>query len=160
VRGEVLVEVLTDVLDRFDVGKEVLLDRSGEEPRRMRIASRRRHERGLLLGFEGVPDRDGAERIKGASLVAERAGSLPAPEGSYYYYELLGCRCRDRGHGDLGEVVDLIEDGGGLLLVVGDQRRELLVPFVEPFLKRVDTAEGLILLELPEGLVETCGSGC
>jgi 16S rRNA processing protein RimM len=81
----------------------------------------------------------------------------PAEPGTYYYFELLGCRCNDGGQ-DLGEVVDLVEDGGGLLLIVahGDQR--IPVPFVERFLRGVDVVGKRIDLELPPGLLETCAS--
>jgi ribosomal 30S subunit maturation factor RimM len=55
-------------------------------------------------------------------------------------------------------VVDLVEDGGGLLLVVAGEGRRVPVPFVERFLVRVDVAARRIEVSLPEGLVEACAS--
>ena len=57
-----------------------------------------------------------------AALEVERSAVPAAPPGTYYHYELLGCRCFDGGR-ELGEVVDLAEDGGGLLLIVADGER-------------------------------------
>ncbi len=62
------------------------------------------------------------------------------------------------GHGELGEVTEVIEDGGGTLLRVEGQGRGLLVPFVDAFLVSVDVAAGRIELALPPGLVEICSS--
>jgi len=82
----------------------------------------------------------------------------PAPAGSYYYFELAGCLCRDTNHGELGRVCEVIEDGGGLLLEVRAGERLLLVPFVEEYVAAVDVAGRRIDLQLPNGLLETCTS--
>ena len=87
--------------------------------------------------------------------VAAPAGRMG---GSRCHREQYGCRCRDAAAGDLGEVVDLVEDGGGLLLVVDDGQRRVPVPFVRAFLRRVDPEGREIELELPPGLLEACAS--
>jgi 16S rRNA processing protein RimM len=166
-RGELLVEPLTDNPERFAVGGEVELappapavpSARGAPGRTLRVAASRPHKGGLLVRFEGVDDRDAAEVLRGAELSVARGLVPAAPEGAYYHFELLGCRCHDARLGDLGEVVELVDDGGGLLLVVDDGRRRLPVPFVARFLRSVDVAGGRIETELPEGLDEICGSG-
>jgi 16S rRNA processing protein RimM len=162
VRGEVVVTVLSDVPDRLAVGRMVLVSWEAPEgqvptPRSRVIASSRPQKTGMLVRFEGVDDRDQAEELRGAWLEVDRSQVPEAPEGTYYWYQLLGCRCRDGGR-DLGEVVDLIEDGGGLLLMVSDGERRLPIPFVEGFLRGVDVERGTIDLELPPGLIEACAS--
>ncbi|HSM52451.1 MAG TPA: ribosome maturation factor RimM, partial [Thermoanaerobaculia bacterium] len=114
--------------------------------------------RALLVELAGLTDRDAAEELRGCWLEVPAAAVPPAPEGSFYFFELVGCRCHDRLAGDLGEVVDLLEDGGGLLLLLERPGARLLVPFVERFLLRVDPAGRRIELDLPPGLVETCTS--
>ena len=59
------------------------------------VAANRAHPRGALVRFEGVGDREAAESLRGAMLETERRTVMPAPAGSYYYFELAGCRCRD-----------------------------------------------------------------
>ena len=80
-----------------------------------------------------------------------------APDGTYYQYELLGCRCRSEG-GELGRVVEVVEDGGGLMLIVAGEGRRVPVPFVKAFLLRVDVEAGEIDLALPPGFLEACES--
>lgn len=147
------MEPYSELPERFEVGAELL-----SAGRRVTVETVRPHRGGLLVRFEGVLDRDAAEALRGSVLEIARAAVPQAPEGTWYYFELVGCRCDDRREGTLGEVADVIEDGGGVLLDVRDGGRRLLVPFVHEFVRRVDPESRRIELELPEGLVEACAS--
>src|SRR6202000_1815385 len=78
----------------------------------------------------------------------------------YDHHELLGCRCVNGGAGgeDLGAVVEVVEDGGGLLLIVSNGSRQVPVPFVARFLRSVDVKSGRIEGDLPPGLLDVCAS--
>lgn len=152
VRGEVVVEVLSDVPERLAPGSRLWAG-----GRQVTVESHRPHKSGALLLFAGVDDRDRAEELRDALLEVDRSRVPEAPEGTYYWYQLLGCRCSVDGQ-DLGKVTDLLEDGGGLLLVVSDGERQVPIPFVQSFLKEVDVEHGRIELDLPEGLLEACAS--
>lgn len=110
------------------------------------------------MRFEGYGDRNAAETLHGSVLEVGRDEVPPAEEGSWYWFELTGCCCFDEALGEIGTVVDVVEDGGGLLLELKAEGKRLLVPFVRAFLVQVDTEAGRIDLRLPEGLVETCTS--
>ena len=166
-KGEVVVEVLSDVPGRLDPGERLLASRpvaAGKESplRTLTVASSQPHKTGARVRFEGITDVDGAETLRNLTLELEMSQVPPAEPGTYYYFELLGCRCSDFGKSeggeDLGEVVDLVEDGGGLLLIVSNGDHRVPVPFVERFLRGVDVAGKRIDLELPPGLLETCAS--
>ena len=164
VRGEVVVEPQTDRPDRFRPGSELWVTDPGEAapPRVVRVAASRSYREVLLVRFEGLEDRDAVEPLRGTRLEAEpgEAAELEGvlEEGTFFYYQLHGCRCRDRGHGELGEVVDVVEDGGGLLLVVEGERGRLPVPFVRALVTEVDVEDKRIELDLPPGLIEACTS--
>lgn len=156
IRGEVLVESWSDVADRFDPGQELLVGGERGALERLRVERSRNHGNGWLVSFAGIADRDRAAALAGARIEVERARVPRPPEATYYYFELVGCRCVDATAGDLGTVTDVIEDGGGLLLRIESSGRELLIPFVDAFLETVDVARRRIELRLPPGLVETC----
>jgi len=165
IQGDVVVEVLSDVPGRLDPGSRLIATRgpaSDRTPERtLTVASSQAHKTGARVRFQGVEGRDGAEALRNLSLEVERSAVPAAEPGTYYYYELLGCRCHD-GERDLGTVVDLEEDGGGLLLIVeligDDGAQRVPVPFVEKFLREVDVARGRIVVDLPPGLLEVCTS--
>ena len=158
VRGEVVVEVLSDVPGRLAPGRSLSASWAGKPERIVTVESYRVHKTGALVRFAGFEDRDQAEELRDALLEVDRSEVPAAPEGTYYWYQLLGCRCWVDGE-DLGEVTDLVEDGGGLLLVVSKEGRQVPIPFVQSFLKEVDVERGRIELDLPEGLLEACASG-
>ena len=130
----------------------------GGRSRRVHL-ERVRPERGhLLIRLTGIDDRDAAEELRNARLEVDPDQVPEAPEGFYYHFQLEGCRCRDAEAGELGEVVEVVEDGGGSLLRVAREGSSLLIPFVDDFLERVDVEEKQIDLRLPPGLIELCTS--
>lgn len=181
VRGEVKVEIWSDVPTRFKPGRELLLTstasrsagrrKTADRQKTVRIETIRFDRAVALIGFAGFEDREAAETLRGAVLEVDRSEVPPAPDGVYYTWELTGCLCVDAEEGELGRVRDVIEDGGGYLLQVargvggedpesGDGGKgDLLIPFVDAFLDEVDVVHGRIDLRLPPGLIETCTSG-
>ncbi len=169
-RGEVVVEVLSDVPDRFAPGSRLLGVREGKPAMpampatsaiTVEVAASRAHKRGMVVRFAGSEDRDQAEELRGLWLEIPRSQVPPAEPGTYYQYELVGCLCRVSGE-ELGRVAEVVEDGGGLLLIIESESegegRRIPVPFVREFLREVDVAGARIDLELPPGLIETCAS--
>ena len=157
-RGEVTVEVLSDNPLRFARGSELVHRGADGKTRRLVVTSSKQHGKRTVVVFEGVSDRDTALTLRNGRLEVENFESSVPPEGQYYYYQLVGCRCIDQQAGDLGVVEEVLEDGGGEILRVVDGDREVLIPFVDPFLVHIDTDQQLIELNLPDGLIETCGS--
>lgn len=157
-RGEVVLTLLSDTPRRLEKGSELQLVYPSGERQEVVIETARQHKDTAVVGFAGSTSRDDAETYRGARLEVARQSVPPSPAGSYYYFELLNCSCHDVNEGDLGRVIEIVEDGGGLILKVGDGERELMIPFVRAYLKQLDTTAGTIELDLPEGLVETCAS--
>lgn len=158
IKGEVAVEVLSDVPGRFEKGSRVQGVRAGQPPRTLVVAASRPQKGGAVVRFEGFEDRDQAEELRGLDLEVLRSEVPKAPEGTYYQYELLGCLCFNEGEA-LGRVVEVNEDGGGLMLIVEGDGRRVPVPFVREFLRAVDVEGGRIDLALPPGLLEECAFG-
>lgn len=154
VRGEVVVESWSEHEGRFVTG-EVLLSATGTP---LELVGVRHHHGRLLVRLQGVDDPDQAERLRGIVLQVRRDQVPAPPDGSYYHFELIGCRVEDLHSGPLGVVAGVVEDGGGELLRVVQGSGELLLPFVGAFLVRVDVEGRLIEVNLPEGLLETCAS--
>ena len=159
VRGEAWIHPQTDRSDRFEAGNELWLVPRGGGPRRIRLGSARPHRGGFLVTIEGIGQREELDGLRGAALEVARDEVAPPPVGSFWLFDLIGCHCGDRGVGDLGEIVDMVEDGGGWLVVVDRPGgRRLAIPFVERLVVSVDVAARRVEWDLPEGLIESCES--
>ncbi len=158
-RGEVLVLPDSENPARFQKGSELLV-RDGTRMRRLKVASSRSHRGRKLVQFANMTDRDAAEALRGALLQVPEESVPAAEKGTFYYFQLVGCRVVDDGLGELGEVTEIVEDGGGVLLSVARPAGggPVLIPFVGALLPEINVEERLIRSDLPAGLLEACGS--
>jgi 16S rRNA processing protein RimM len=154
IRGEVVVDVLSDMPGRFDTGATVVM---AGRPRT--IASSRPHQGRLLVRFDGVGDRSAAELLRGSLLEAPAADV--SDEDNYYAHELIGMPVVDVDGGDLGTVSALIElpesAGYDLLEVTRADGTTWLLPAVDDYVEVDDAPEGgecLRLVDPPEGLID------
>jgi 16S rRNA processing protein RimM len=151
-KGEVLAESLSDRPDRFPSLTRAFLSGPSCPDREIRVTSCWPHKGRFVLKFEGVDSIDEAERYRGAEIRVDGVPELP--EGSYYHHELVGLKAVDGKGRDLGSVTDLLETGGeAKVLVVRQGGAELLYPLAAPFVKRVDLAGKLLVLE-PQEIVD------
>jgi len=145
VRGEVRVHL-------HAAGSTALFDAEqvfvGGVPRR--IVSARPTGGAVLVRFEGVEDRDGAEALRGQA-VAVRREDVPLAEGEYFLADLPGCAVVTEAGEPLGTVV-AVQPGAQDLLVIQDDTVERILPLVPEFVRSVDVAARRIVVELPEDL--------
>src|SRR5258706_2506721 len=85
VRGEVVVEVLSDVPERFAAGSRLLGVREGKPAVQVEVAASRAHKSGAVVRFAGSEDRDQAEELRGLWLEIPRSQVPAAEPGTYYH---------------------------------------------------------------------------
>lgn len=153
-RGEVAVEVHSDVPDRFRAGLRVLTLAENDLRRELKIEEAWPHKEWLVLKFAGVDSISDAELLVGGELqvpLSERAELEP---GATYVSDLVGCALFDQGR-EIGIVNDVrFGAGEAPLLVVGEAKREFEIPYAQEFLVQVDLERKRIEMSLPEGLLE------
>jgi 16S rRNA processing protein RimM len=109
-RGEVTVRLHTDEPEaRFPVGAviETEAEPGSGVPKSLTIASTRVHNGVWLLGFEEIPDRTGAESLRGTRLVTDDAPSAVDDEEAFYEDDLIGLEARDPSGAVVGTVTGL-----------------------------------------------------
>jgi 16S rRNA processing protein RimM len=102
--------------------------------------------RTLLAKIEGCDDREAAAVLKGRTVAVPRA-ALPAVRAEEYYWaDLIGLRVVNTAEQDLGRVTAVVETGANDVLVVEDGR-ERLIPFIAQVIRGVDPGNGVIRVE-------------
>jgi 16S rRNA processing protein RimM len=142
-------QVLQD--DRvFEPGRRLIIaTRASEQPSAVE-GFRWQHGRSVLK-LRGIDTISEAQQIIGAELRIERS-DLPKPEaGAFYTFQLKGCRVFADG-ACVGSVTEVLDFGGTEILQVENGTDELLVPFAQAYIKKIDLDERRIDVELPEGL--------
>jgi len=148
VNGLISADSYSDNPGRFQPGAVFLLADGGS----LLLEQASRHKGRLLLGFQGVADRNAAERLRGRELFVPEQQAPALPEGSYYHYQILGLKVLEHGV-ELGVIIDILDYSANDVYVL---RRtdggETLIPALKSVVKRVDPAAGVLEVELPEGL--------
>lgn len=155
VRGEVVVDIRTDSPDeRFQVGSVLETDPVTAGP--LTVEQVRPHLGRLLVTFEGVADRDVADRLRGVLLCVDSddVPELTDPD-EFHDHELIGLRAVSPEGAQLGEVVRIDHAPASDLLVLRlSDGRTALVPFVRAIVPEVDVTGGRVVLTPPEGLLD------
>lgn len=132
------------------------------------VARARAHRRGFVACFEGVAERDAAERLRGLPIGVD-ADVLPtADEGEYYWRDLTGLSVATLAGDELGVVERLFSTPAHDVLVVvgvgddevdregregsgsrgsGKGRKERLLPFVRDVVTQVDMRSRRIVVD-------------
>jgi 16S rRNA processing protein RimM len=153
--GEVAVDVHTDDPDhRFALGQVLETDPAERGP--LTVQRTRWHSGRLLVQFAQVPDRTGAEGLRGTLLVADSSTSAPASDDDEYWdHDLVGLRAETADGVELGVVADVLHPPGPPLLSVRrPDGAELLVPFVRDIVPTVDLGSGRLVVTPPDGLLD------
>ena len=134
--GEATIEVRTDDPEtRFALGARVETDKFGD----LTIISGRVHNGILLLGFEGITDRNGIEKYKDTLLYSEvDIDEQNEDEDDYHVLQLIGCIAYLENGDKFGEVSDVINLPGQDLLAIQTSHGETLIPFVHQLVPVVD----------------------
>jgi 16S rRNA processing protein RimM len=149
VRGEVAVLVLTEVGERFEPGSSVFLD----DGRALTVSSARPHRGRTLVAFEGVRDRDAADRLVGRDLVVPESASPPLPDGSYWDHQLVGSEVVTQSGRSLGQLGDVIHTpANDVWSAVDDAGAETLVPAIADVVVSVDVAAKRVVVREVPGL--------
>ena len=108
------------------------------------------HSGTVVMALDGVTDRDQAEALKGARILVARDVFPKAETDSYYWVDLIGCKVINLQNEDLGEVIDINDNGAHGIIAIGDLQTKTvkqLVPFVKEVVQNVDLANKRITLD-------------
>jgi 16S rRNA processing protein RimM len=147
VRGVVRIKASIDLskLDTLVIGDERFT---------LRHASRDKED--WLVTLDGLGDRDAADALRGQKVRLPRA-AVPVAADELLVADLVGCKVLDVAGAMLGEVTGSFDSGAHEVLEVrapeGSGGKDFMLPFIDEFIRHVDTDGKRIICDPPPGLV-------
>jgi 16S rRNA processing protein RimM len=135
----------------FEPGRPVTLVRGAAKERFEIEYSRKQHGR-LILKLRGIDSISEVESRIGADVSVSEEQIPPALQGTFYTFHLKGCVVVTAEGESVGEVTDVLDSGGTSILKVDGRDGEVLIPFAQAYLRKIDLGQRRIEVELPEGL--------
>ena len=136
--GEGVVRLITNQTERLNHGSRLMSD-LGE----LVVSKSRPHHDKWLLQFNGVETRTQAEELRGLTLMA---APLDIPD-ALWVHELIGSVVKEVSGAERGTVKAVVANPASDLM-------ELDTGHLVPLTFVIDFAEGIILVDVPDGLFE------
>jgi 16S rRNA processing protein RimM len=100
------------------------------------------------------------DTIEKASLLVKKHIYLPnklkpkRKKSEFTLFDLVGFTAVDTDEGELGEITEVNEYPQQILASVNYKNCEVLFPLNEEIIKSIDVVKGIVLVDLPEGLLD------
>lgn len=144
-RGWVKIQTFTEQVDGLLRYRKWCIGREGDW-REVVVEEGAAHGQALVAKLAGVDTREAAAALRGEEVGVLRSELPASSEGEFYWADLQGLSVQNLEGQPLGVVDGLLETGGSPVLVVKGER-ERLIPFVDPVVQAVETAQGLIVVD-------------
>ena len=153
-KGEVKIYPSTHFRDtRFKKGSRVfLLNDNNEIERELTIKSHRVNGNCDNLIFEEISSIEEAEKINKKYLFVEKNREILG-KNEFFYSDLVGMKVDFDNGKEIGVVKAIEEYNSYVTLRVKTNGKDVLVPFVEAFIKSVSLEEKQIIVKFIEGLL-------
>ena len=154
--GEVKVLPLTDDPGRFQTldGCYVVSHDSPDAGEFRRIEAVRLQGGMPIIKLEGSDEIGAASQLVGRLLAVREEAVAPLRQGSFYTWQVIGCRVVTEDGIEVGMLSDIEYGNGQDLWVVRHGEREHLIPAVAEIIVSVDLDAKKIVIRPPEGLLD------
>ena len=155
-KGEVKVISSTDFEEqRFEKGTELLITRGNQVVKEVTVESYRTHRNNLLVKFVGIDSIEEAEKLKNLQIKIDSDNIGELEENEFYFHEIIGCEVFDENGKSLGEISEILTPGANDVWVIKSQNgKEILIPYIEDVVKKIDVENKKIDIEVMEGLID------
>jgi 16S rRNA processing protein rimM len=155
-KGEVKVISSTDFEEeRFKKGSKLLITRGNQLIREVVVQSYRNHKNFLLVKFEGIDSVEEAEKLKNLQIKIDSDEVGELEENEFYFHQIIGCEVFDENDKNLGEIIDILTPGANDIWVIkGENGKEILIPYIEDVVKKIDITSKKVNIEVMEGLID------
>lgn len=153
-KGEVVIKLDTDEPELYTNMESVYVDFGNNLVPFFIDKSSLHKVNQLRVQFEDVYSEEEADSILKSDVYLPLT-LLPELEGNqFYYHEVVGFQVIDKNFGVVGEILRINEKTAQPLFEIVREGKEIFIPMVDNFIKKVDRKNKKIEVETPEGLID------
>jgi 16S rRNA processing protein RimM len=154
-KGEVVVKLDTDEPELYGNMESVFVDLGNNLVPFFIEKSSLSKGTMLRLKFDDVNSEDEADAIMKSGIYLP-LDLLPKLEGNkFYFHEVIGYRAIDINYGEVGIIADINDTSAQPLFEIKRGEKEIFIPLIDAFIKKVDRKNKEIQVETPEGLIDS-----
>jgi 16S rRNA processing protein RimM len=154
VKGEMKIEPITDFPKRFgNLTRVYLVSPAGKEMI-CEVTAVRYVGTAPVIQIAGYDSPEKAKALNGWLVRVPEEETVPLPEGTYYWFELIGMEVFSEADEKLGTIVDIFETGSNDVYVMKQGRKEIYIPATQEVVKQVDRKAKRMVIHLLDGLME------
>ncbi|MBR6472229.1 MAG: 16S rRNA processing protein RimM [Firmicutes bacterium] len=156
IKGEVKLYNYSDYKERFEELNELIISGGRDGDITLKIEKVRYQGEMVIIKFEGVNDRNQAEKLRDRDVCITEDDLRELPEDTYYLRDLIGMKVVDDGaYGEIGILKDVIQNSAQDIYVVSASGgREVLIPAVKDFIREIDAEARVIHTTLIPGFID------
>lgn len=158
-KGQLVFHLDVDYPEEYEDLESVFLDIKGELIPYF-IESFNLQKKGrAIVQLDGLDTMEKALALIGTSLFMPLDTLEELEENQFYYHEIQGFEVLDENLGMLGTVREVYSVATQNLIALDYQGSEVLIPIVEGIVLKADRQKKVVLVKLPEGLLEVYTGG-
>lgn len=153
-KGEVILYLDVDDPSKYSGLDSVLIDENGTLVPYFIERSTPSSAGRIRVKFEDVDSEEAARRIVGKDLRLPLSMLPPSGKNDFYRHEVIGFVVHDKDHGEVGPIDHIIESPGNPLFSIKVDYNEVLIPFNDDIISKVDKKKRIVYVDCPEGLLD------
>lgn len=108
-----------------------------------------------VLKISGLDNINSADDLKNKTVYVDSDELSDTNEDEYYWFQIIGIQVYEKGGKFIGQVQDLLDRSQQpILIIVGTDKREILIPFADEIIKEIDLKNNKIIIDPPDGLLD------
>jgi 16S rRNA processing protein RimM len=153
-KGEVVIKLDTDEPELYKNMESVYVDFGNNLVPFFIDKSSLHKGNQLRVQFEDVYSEEEADSILKCGIYLP-LDLLPKLDGDkFYFHEVIGFTVIDINFGEVGSLVHINDKAAQPLFEIDREGKEIFIPMIDDFIKKVDRENKQIQMETPEGLIQ------
>jgi 16S rRNA processing protein RimM len=154
IKGELKVYPMTNLLQRFKLLRKVWLGLDDQGGSEYAVEAVRLGNDHVVLKLAGINQRTDSDSLKQYYVLIPDEQAVRGTEGSYFVHELIGMNVVTEEGVQVGTISEILHMPAGDIWEIRSGDKEILIPGVREFIRKVDVEGRKVVIHVIEGLLE------